>query len=129
MKRKLLSVLMLMLIGVFVFESSAVDAAYTDFSIKANSSYGAKSTANTKSDDNKLAYVKWNSSSESSHKEWFQIVNSNTEIRSVSTLFSYLGKGYINEYDSVKQTYYYYLRARREHIINPTTTVKGQWES
>lgn len=129
MKKIIQSVSALALIGLFAVTTIDVSAAQTGFSIKANSSYSAKSSANVKSDNVLQAYVNWQSSNESSHKEWFQMVNSNNDIRSESKLFLYLSEGSIPEYDSCKATYYYYLRARREHIINPSTTVKGVWES
>lgn len=129
MKKIIQSVSALALIGLFAVTTIDVSAAQTGFSIKANSSYSAKSSANVKSDNVLQAYVNWQSSSESSHKEWFQMVNTNNEIRSESKLFLYLSEGSIPEYSSAKNGYYYYLRARREHIINPSTTVKGVWES
>lgn len=129
MKKIIQTVSALALIGLFAVATIDVSAAQTGFSIKANSSYNAKSSANLKEDNILQAYVDWRSSSESSHKEWFQMVNSNSEIRSDSKLFSYLSEGSIPEYSSCKYGYYYYLRARREHIINPSTTVKGVWES
>lgn len=106
-----------------------VEAASTGFVITSNSSYGDKSSANTKLDYNTTAYINWQSSSQSSHNEWFQIVNSNNEARSDEYLFPYLTANTMPEYSSMKYGYYYYLRARREHIINPQTTVRGTWES
>lgn len=129
MKRPLLSIFASVFLGYFIFSSIQVSALQTGFSITANSSYSAKSTENLKMDHALQAYVNWQTSSHSSHKEWFQVVNSNSEIRSESVLFSYLGAGFIPEYSSCMYGYYYYLRARREHITNPTTTVKGIWES
>ena len=114
---------------IFCGISYHASAEQTSFSIKSNSNYLAKSSANIKLDYNKMAYVDWTSSNYKSHNEWVQVVNSNSEIRSESVLFAYCGDGTIDEYDSVTYGYYYYLRARREHIINPTTTVKGNWES
>ena len=129
MKKIFHSVSALALIGLFAVATIDVSAAQTGFSIKANSSYSAKSSVNVKSDNVLQAYVNWQSSNESSHKEWFQMVNTNNDIRSESKLFLYLSEGSIPEYSSTKNGYYYYLRARREHIINPSTTVKGVWES
>ena len=129
MKKSILSVFAFLLIGAFAFTTIDISAAQTGFSITANSSYSAKSSANLKSDNVLQAYVKWQRSSYGSHKEWFQVVNSNSEIRSESVLFSYLGTGFIPEYSSCKNGYNYYLRARREHIINPSTKVEGVWES
>lgn len=129
MKKIILSIVFVLLMSIFAYQSVTVFAAQTGFNITANWSYGQVSTANTKLDHNLLAYVNWQSSSETSHKEWFQVVNSNAEARSSEVLFSYLGSGYISEYSSVLKGYNYYLRARREHIVNASTRVTGQWES
>lgn len=125
---KKLSVLMLALAGIFVFETANVSAAQTGFTITANSSYKARSSGNLKVDYNSQAYVNWKSSNKGSHKEWFRVVNSNNVSRSESKLFSYLSAGIIKE-NSTEYGFTYYLQARREHIIDPSTTVKGNWES
>lgn len=103
-------------------------AAETGFSITAKSSYSEKSTGNLKGDTNQLAHVDWNYSSEESHKEWFKVVNSNGDSRSDSMLLNYLSSKNIPE-SGCSYNYYYYLMARREHILNPRTTVTGKWES
>lgn len=106
-----------------------VDAATTGFSITANNSYGSKSSANVKSDSNKLAYVNWTSSNQSSHNEWFKMVNSSNDDRSGEYKFSYCSSGTFAEYSSATYGYYYYLKARRENFWDPSTTVSGKWES
>lgn len=132
MKKIILSLSVLVLIGMFSFDT--LDAAQSlrttnNFSIKAGFDYGAKSTASLKTDDEYQAYIKWESSTESSHKEWFRVVNSGSEARSDEFLFNYLDENFIDEYTSCKRGYSYYLQARREHLFNPSTTVKGTWES
>ncbi len=129
MKKIMLPLFAFVLLGIFTVATCTVSAEQTSFSITANSSYSAKSSANLKTDHVLQAYVNWQNSSEGSHKEWFQVVNSNSEVRSESVLFSYLGAGFITEYSSCTYGYNYYLRARREHILNSTTTVRGTWES
>ena len=104
-------------------------AEYTNFNITSNWKYSEVSSANTKMDTNQTAYVEWNYSSDKNpHNQWFQIVNSDLHKRSEEAFFSYKSNGYINE-ENCQKGYYYYLRARREHIINPETTVSGNWES
>lgn len=132
MKRILLSLSMFVFVGLFSFVT--IDAAResrttNSFSITSGYDYGAKSTASLKTDSVLQAYIDWDSSSESSHKEWFRVVNSGGEARSGSFLFNYLDADFIDEYTSCLEGYSYYLQAAREHIINPTTTVKGTWES
>lgn len=103
-------------------------ATFTDFFITSGFNFTGRSSANTKQDTAQQAYVKWENSSEASHNEWFRVVNSNNDARSSQTLFSYLSDGFINE-NNCSQGYYYYLQARREHVLNPSTTVAGTWES
>lgn len=104
-------------------------SAQTDFSISSDWNFSQVSTGNKKVEHNLLAYINWTSSSQSSHKEWFQVVSSDGQVRSREVLLPYLGSAFIDEYSSCLYGYTYYLRERREHIINPTTLVRGKWES
>lgn len=105
-----------------------VHATSKGFTITSNWNYGNKSAYNPKEDYNLTAVVNWNSSNKASHNEWFQIVNSNNEARSGEYLFPYLASDTIPEYSSLTHGYYYYLRACREHIVDPSTIVSGTWE-
>lgn len=132
MKRVKYLLALVALFGAFtvVSEPKAADAEYTNFSIKAGWTYNERSSANFKEDDAQHAYVIWDSSdaSDGVHNEWFQVVDSSNKAKGDEQLFSHLESDYLDENQCTKK-YGYYLRARREHIINPATTVKGTWES
>ena len=132
MKKILLSLSMLVLVGLFSFETIAAareTRTTSSFSITSGYNYGAKSTASLKTDSAPQAYIDWTSSSEPSHKEWFRVVNSGGDVRSDSFLFNHLEANFIDEYTSCLEGFNYYLQAAREHITNPRTTVKGTWET
>lgn len=111
----------------FALFSLDVSADYKGFNITAGSSWVKDETANPKNNNEYLMGIKWTSSGASSHKEWFQCVNSNLEQKAIGLLSSPSSSVKYLE-TTAKNGYYYYLRARREHIINPRTQVKGTWQ-
>lgn len=102
-------------------------ATYQYFGGSTNFYYDVVSSSNLKQDDYLRAYVKWDySSSTTSHKEWFQVVDWKNNDRGKGIL-NYKTEGYIYENDTASG-YEYYLRASRENLIDPNTYVSGTWE-
>lgn len=126
MKRKKSLPLMLaalMLVSAFgTMKTRAADV--TNFNIQTGVSWKSEDDPSVKESDNLTGYVNWQSSSRSSHKEWFRLVNSNGYLRSYEKLFSYKTNGNLSEIQT-EVGYYYYLQAKRENIVDPTTTVEG----
>lgn len=111
---------------------SAIDTranAYTNFDLLAGYNWSSKSSADVKEDDHLQAHIQWTYSSASSHKEWFRMVNSDGYVRGIDLLLNYKTSGFLTELSSATKGYYYYLQAKREHIIDPTTNVRGTWDS
>ena len=69
--------------------------------------------------------VSWKTSdSSTSHKMWFRLVNSNGSSRG-SACLNYLSSAAIDT--TAEANHYYWLQAKREYIIDPKTTVTGDW--
>lgn len=68
--------------------------------------------------------VGWTYSNQSSHKMWFRLVNSDGASRGSGCL-SYLSTAAIST--SASRGYYYWLQAKREYIVDPSTYVSGTW--
>ncbi len=112
------------LIGTMIIPAKAYQ---TGFVITEDWTYSDKSTGNYKQDTSLAAYVEWQTSNKASHNEWFQVIDANGTVVGPEVLFTYLQARFIAE-NSLDFTNPYYLRARREHIINPYTCVTGIWE-
>lgn len=108
------------------FAFTSVNAA-NYFEIQANSNWGSDVNLRTavKTNGHHLSIVRWTKSNKSSHKMIFRV-------RDVSSGKTY-GQGTISylDYDTfetkISNGTETYLQARREHIIDPYTTVSGDW--
>lgn len=78
----------------------------------------------TKDNNVQYAAVNWTGSNKENHKLWFRVVNSVGEEKGKAN-FNYLTSGTFGV-NAVKGLDYY-LQARREFIIDPSTYVSGNW--
>lgn len=128
-KKKVLPLCLAALLCVSTFGVTKTNAAdSTNFNIQTASSWGEEVDPSAKEASNLIGYVNWTRSNQSSHKEWFRLVNSNGALRSYEKLFSYKTSGNLTELET-QVGYYYYLQAKREHLGNPKTTVEGTFYS
>lgn len=128
-KKKVLSLVLgaLMCVSAFgTMRTSAKDV--TNFSITTGVTWKTTANPSTKQDSGSTGYVNWQSSDKSSHKEWFRLVNSNGYLRSYEVCISYKSNSNLSEIET-QYGYYYYLQAKRENLIDPTTTVTGYYYS
>ncbi|WP_423363958.1 hypothetical protein [Mycoplasma sp. P36-A1] len=105
--------------------SAKVDAKVQSFTATTGSTWAYASSRNTKSDTLKTAWVHWQSSSKSKHKQWFRVVNSDGAVRGES-LLNYLQNKTFST--TQKKGYYAWLKTKREHMIDPITKVSGRWD-
>ncbi|MFQ6792658.1 MAG: hypothetical protein ACLRT4_07745 [Thomasclavelia sp.] len=105
-----------------------VSADYKGFNITAGFGWAKESTANPKRNNEYLMGIKWTSSGAgNTHKMWFRCVNNDDKDRGTILIDRPSNRvRYANT--TAKNGYNYYLKARREHIINPRTQVKGTWQ-
>lgn len=103
-------------------ESTNVQVMSSEFNIRTVFNYN---TGDLKEDSALYAVVMRDGSTKSFHKEWFHIVDSNGELRGKEKFFSYCSDGNLEEI-LTQNGYRYYLEAKREHLIEPETTVYGR---
>lgn len=123
MKKNLL--LFFTLVVSLSFFSNNIIAKTKSFNITTNHVWKKYSTANLKVDTLKTAWVDWQASTKSNHKQWFKLVNSENQDRG-EAIFSFLGKKKFST--TAKKGHNYWLMSKREHIGNPITQVVGIWE-
>lgn len=126
MKKNILCCLSLISLMTLMTISNA-RADYKGFAGSTKYSYEKVGTENAKNNYQYLAGVNWTESDHSNHKEWFQIRNSNGEDRG-TVLINRPNTGVVYFDTTAKYGYDYTLWASREHIINPSTYVKGTWQ-
>lgn len=115
-----------MLLILFVIISlciTKVSAKEDSFSITSNVYYYDSSNVMKKTDKLNTATVRWYTTSDNNHNEWFRVINSNGEEKGWTFI---KGKGNYKIFNvTCQQNYNYWLQARRENIWDPWTTVKG----
>ena len=106
-----------------------VNAAYANkFEGSVSWTYGDVSGYVTKTTSTSTrAAVNWYYTDEQDHKQWFRIVNSNGAKRGEVLVSSCDGMNHLFTNSNTTQNYIYKLQSKREHIINPTTHIKGTW--
>lgn len=111
----------------FCMISNASAITMTDFSIETGASW-AKDIASTakKIEGNHFSGVKWTYSNKSSHKMWFRVTDGFGTVRG-SGLLNYLSSDAFQTNLKYDDDLNYVLEAKREHITNPRTLVKGKW--
>lgn len=87
--------------------------------------YAKVSASCRKSNSDSLAYINWMTSSQSSHKQWFYMVDTNTSAGSKAQLLNYLNAH--TYYPGHTFGHYFELKSKREHVIDPQTYVTGYW--
>ena len=87
--------------------------------------YAKVSGSCRKSDSDRLAYINWMTSSRSSHKQWFYMVDTNNSAGSEAQLLNYLNVR--TYYPGHTFGHYFELKSKREHVIDPETRVTGYW--
>ncbi len=116
------------MLGILVVAMSTnVYADYKGFDITAGFTWEQDPNYNAKNNNEYLMGIKWTESGAGTHKEWFRVVNSNSEQKAIG-LLDYPSQNVVFLETTAKNGYYYYLQAHREHIINPRTQVRGTWQ-
>lgn len=115
-------------IGIIFTDVSASTMNKTPFKITANYSWGTDNTNGArKLFSSRSSAVQWQTSSKSSsHKMIFRIKDGSGNEYGKSTL-SYLTTGSFRTDLTLNGSTIYVLSARRENLIDPTTTVSGMW--
>ncbi len=120
-------VLTFVTVFLFCMISNASAITKTSFSIETGASW-AKDIASTahKIEGNHFSAIEWTYSNKASHKMWFRVTDDFGKVRG-SGLLNYLStdafQTNLKYYDNLN----YVLEAKREHITNPRTLVKGRW--
>ena len=127
-KRKIigLSFLFVLALSLCLGVNAAVTPRYkSDYRGTVNHNWGYCTTGNNFKNTTGGTVINWQYSSQSgAHNMWYRAVNSNGADRG-SVLMSYLSS--VEFSSSTQWNYYYYLQARRENSVDPTTTVSGYW--
>lgn len=118
--------------GLIFMDVNASGMNKTPFSITTNSSWKADYLNYAKkSFESRSSAVEWTNSNKSSHKMWFRVRNTTGTIKVYgSSLLNYKTTDAFRTdltVDTSTSGMKYELSARRENIIDPTTTVSGLW--
>lgn len=129
-KRKIVYSLfaLLIMLGVTLGVNATETRAIKNFNGTVNHNWGYVSIGdNVKDNTRNYSVVNWDTSSQAgAHNMWFRVVNSNGADRG-STLVPYLQR--VEFATNAEYNHYYYLQARRENSVDPSTSVSGSWNT